>query len=357
MIVQFRTDTAIPLEAFSLLGINVKVSNTAIGRFGTGLKYAVAVILRHGGTIKLFIDGVEYEFYLANKEFRDKMFKQVRMRKKNRLGKWLSSKALPFTTEFGKDWQLWQAYRELESNTRDEAGETWSFDAASDDYLEPPATGTMIEINCPGFGDTLEEHEVFLPSEDKRGRVVYSDEKVTIYDRKSKNLYYQGIRVYSLRYPARLTYDFKSGAVILTEDRTAANSWYLMHNLAQVIQQNMSDTKILYKILSKPKDDNRFEPTFEVMELNFDHTEKGSPEFSHVATSLNRSGSGGRSVSGYYGSYSSYSSMTAKKLVELPRKQWDEIAKFLKRHSDAAEDEDQYKAVEALLAKLTVVCF
>ena len=73
MIVQFKTPTSVPLEAFSLMGVNVKTSNNAIGRFGTGLKYAVAVILRYGGSIQLFIDGVEHEFYLSKKEFRGKI--------------------------------------------------------------------------------------------------------------------------------------------------------------------------------------------------------------------------------------------------------------------------------------------
>lgn len=56
-VVQFRTPGLIPLEAFDTMGISAKVGDHPIGRFGTGLKYAVAVILREGGIIRLFRPG------------------------------------------------------------------------------------------------------------------------------------------------------------------------------------------------------------------------------------------------------------------------------------------------------------
>lgn len=335
MIVQFRTPTAIPLEAFSLLGVNVKTTTTAIGRFGTGLKYAVAVILRHGGIIKLFVEGVEYEFYLHSKEFRGKTFQQIRMRKRDSgpIGRWLSSKALPFTTEFGKDWKLWQAYRELESNTIDEGGETLTFvydgtNGGKSFRYDPPAKGTTIIVDCPGFYEVTQSSGVFLRDQD-HGLMVYSDDSVTIYDAPSKYLYYQGIRVYDLRYPARLTYDFKQGYVNLTEDRTAGNAWYLLHMLGLILQQKMDSRNVLYKVLSKSRDENRYTPTFETMELNFDHTEPGSAAFAVAAEKLNQSGTGGKSISGYYGSYGAYVQRKDEMSVTLPRKDWDLVSEAL----------------------------
>ena len=105
----FKTPGRIPLEAFSTFGINVKKSNDPIGRFGTGLKYAVAVILRLGGTIEFWVDGVHHIFYLKEDKFRGESFDFIRMKKeKGLLSKvgWEYTK-LPFTTELGKDWQLW----------------------------------------------------------------------------------------------------------------------------------------------------------------------------------------------------------------------------------------------------------
>jgi len=347
MIVQFKTPGEIPLDAFSLLGINVKHSPTAIGRFGTGLKYAVAVILRHGGEIKLFINMVEYEFYLAKKDFRGKTFQQVRMRKRGGLGKWLTSKALPFTTEFGKDWGLWQAYRELESNTRDEDGVT---SIGTD--MGIPARGTLIHVDCPGFHEHIEKAEAFLPEEKDRGNRVYSGPMVDIYDRPSKHLYYQGIRVFDLRYPARMTYDFKAPYVQLTEDRTAANSWNMMYHLAMIFQKEVTDRSILYKALSKTKDEDRWNATFETMDLNFDYTEEGSDSFALVAHRLTSAGSGGRSISGYYGSHSSYSSLQAEKSVSLPRLDWDNICTFIKEVRGQIDSKSVEASVDKLMAKI-----
>lgn len=327
MIVQFRTSTAIPIDSFALMGINVKNQPDAIGRFGTGLKYAVAVILRHGGDLKVFVDGVEYMFYLSDKEFRGKVFKQVRMKKRKGLASWFSSKALPFTTEFGKDWELWQAYRELESNTRDERGETVTFDDPEDPDAVPPAEGTVIQVDCHDFYEQISEAKVFLPAEP--GNLIYSDSIVNIYDAPSKFLYYQGIRVYSLRYPARLTYDFKKGSVQLTEDRTAGNNWYLIHVLSMIVQSKMERQDIIYKVLSKSKDQNRFTPTFETMELNFDYTEKGSPQFAHAAERLVWSGHAGKSVAGYVPSFSAYHSRKDDVTISMPRADWNRVEEAL----------------------------
>ena len=77
----FVTPGAFPLDAFTTFGTNVKPNTTTpIGHFGTGLKYAVAIALRLGGSVTLYTGGAEYGFYLEKKEFRGKVFNTVRMR-------------------------------------------------------------------------------------------------------------------------------------------------------------------------------------------------------------------------------------------------------------------------------------
>lgn len=359
-VVQFKTPTSIPLEAFSLLGVNVKTSQHAIGRFGTGLKYAVAVILRHGGILRLFIDKVEYEFYLSKKDFRGKTFQQVRMRKRDGLvGKWLSSKALPFTTEFGKDWELWQAYRELESNTRDEGGETASFemDDCPPDYLLPPEKGTMIQVELDAFFDSIVDGEVFLPLKSMgfEKKLVYSDPMVSIYDRPSVYLHYQGIRVFNLRYPARFTYDFKSPHVNLTEDRTAGNSWILMYHLARIIQNEVKDKSVLYKMLSQSTKVDRRGLTFETQDLNFETDSQGSDEFRGVVGTLVDSGSAGKSVVAFNtGRRAFISYRTASESVTLSDDKWNAILDTYRRAAqrDDLSDEERgaFEALERQLA-------
>ena len=43
--ISFITPTALPIEAATTMGVSVKETDGAIGKFGTGLKYAIAGVL------------------------------------------------------------------------------------------------------------------------------------------------------------------------------------------------------------------------------------------------------------------------------------------------------------------------
>jgi hypothetical protein len=341
-VVQFRTPGSIPIDAFTIMGVNVKIGDNPIGRFGTGLKYAVATILRAGGIIRLFVEDVEWEFYLSKKEFRGTEFQQVRMRKKNGLGKWVSSRALPFTTQLGRDWKLWQAYRELESNTRDEGGSTHIFETDPIDPdpmtgLEPepeeitrPKYGTVIEVECSDFAETIEREAVFLDTE--RLERVFKSPMVDIYDAPSNHLYYRGIRVYTLRYPSLFTYDFGAGQVTLTEDRTMGNVWSCMWNLAHIIQNSVEDSRVLDRILSKTD-----MASFENYELNFDSSGGGHffRERARYLGSLARLGLSGER---YYNEYQTEEEKEQKTSIELPDWAWEHIIHLLREAQNVGDE-------------------
>lgn len=321
-VVQFRTPGTIPLEAFDTMGMSAKVGDHPIGRFGTGLKYAIAVILRNHGQIRLFRDGTEYEFYLSKKSFRGVEFEHVRLRKKNGLGKWMTSRKMPFTTQLGRDWQLWQAYRELESNTRDEGGETVLVDHPS---MKGPESGTMIEVDCRGFSQCVEDENVFLDTD--RTERVFRSPKVDIYDTPSRYLYYRGIRVYELRYPSLYTYDFGEGVVTLTEDRTMGNVWSCMWDLAYTIQTKVEDETILDRILAKT--DNA---CFENYELNFG--DNGSDYFRQRVRVLSDMGRLGRSSQRYQSEYLSMPDPEPTTKIEMLDKDWETLLGILDEQED-----------------------
>lgn len=232
----FVTDGAIDLRAFTTFGVNVKPNTqNPIGFFGTGLKYAVAVLCRLGGKVTVVVDGVEHEFYSKAMEFRGKTFDMIRMRRrKGVLAKW-SYQALPYTTEFGKTWEPWQVYRELESNTRDENGATILVDeddSGGMSFLNDEHRGkTLIMVTEPKVIDAhLNRDQIFLPGGLK---VREGTDEVQVFNQPSKHLYYRGLRVADLDIPSAFTYNFL-GHVDLTEDRTIkftfmANSMILRH--------------------------------------------------------------------------------------------------------------------------------
>lgn len=322
-VVQFRTPGLIPLEAFTLMGINVKTSDHPIGRFGTGLKYAIAVILREGGIVRVFRDGVEHEFFLRKLTFRGEEFRQIGMRRRHGLGHWLRPVRLPFTTQLGRDWKLWQAYRELESNTRDEGGET----VLTDSPLENgPGGGTVIEVDCRGFSQAIEEEGVFLDTD--RVERVFRSPKVDIYDAPSRYLYCRGIRVYELRYPSLFTYDLGRDVVTLTEDRTIANVWSVMWDLARTIQHDVEDNRVLDRILEKSDT-----ASFENYELNF--SSDGSEIFRERVRYLGGLGRLGRSAERHHHEYLAKETQAPSTEIRLYDSQWNKIIEVLRdQHGD-----------------------
>ena len=105
----FSTKGVLDLSVITTFGVNVKPNtDNPIGYFGTGLKYAIAVLLRHGIKITLYTNGQEYQFYTKEKDIRGKEFMVCRYRKTGLLNKF-SYHELPFTTEHGKNWELWKS--------------------------------------------------------------------------------------------------------------------------------------------------------------------------------------------------------------------------------------------------------
>lgn len=116
----FENKGTLDMRALTVMGVNAKPKTTTpIGYFGTGLKYAMAILTRMGACVYVQPgDGTEYVVKSRRSEFRDKHFEFLYLEGLND-----QELALPFTTELGKNWELWQVVRELECNTRDENGE------------------------------------------------------------------------------------------------------------------------------------------------------------------------------------------------------------------------------------------
>lgn len=362
-ITRFRTNGAIPLDAFTTFGVNHKPTVTnPFGYFGTGLKYAVSIILKAGGTMRVFIDLVEYEFYIADKDFRGKNFEEVRMRKRKRnLMGWHGYQKLPFTTELGKNWDIWQAYRELESNTRDENGTTETYQA-EDDYVFKGEVGTTTIyvdnedfmnsrepsvnlIKDDDYGNTNVSSSTFLEFDDMDDP-IFSCRTFEIYEGASRHFYYQGIRVYDLQNPSRYTYNFKSPQVDLSEDRTAKNIWSLQYCLAEEIQE-MDDYDFIESVLKKGS-----VAWFETDTLQY-HSEGGST-FREVVEDLGDSGMGRMGVSFsatrssfYGGDYDP----DPKVEIELRTSEWEALAHAAQFTIDNDDDQTYRQALAKYLDK------
>lgn len=253
--VVFKTMTTLDIRAITTFGLNAKPNTKSpIGYFGTGLKMAIAVLLRHNITIRLFIGQTEYEFYRKAEDFRGTEYSQVMMKKRGwGINKWFAT-ALPFTTELAKNWTLWQAYRELESNTRDEGGTT-QLEFLKDlgvDVVGQANTTTFIIGPSAEFAEVYSKRdEYFLPEAVREW--AYSDANIQLFRRPSNAVYYRGIRIFDLKKPSLFTYNVLK-PIELTEDRTAKYEWALKGVVQDYLAQQ--DDRGLINYLLNATDDH-----------------------------------------------------------------------------------------------------
>lgn len=337
----FKTKGEIPLTSFTRFGVNAKIKTNPIGHFGTGLKYAISIILREGGTIKLYINEVEYEFYLRDVKFRGKSFQEIRMRKRPvGIIKWSKSTALPFTTELGKEWGLWQAYRELESNTRDEEeGESGHCESVT-----PQKGYTTILVDCEGFSEAAVQGSVFIDLNNLK--LVRSYPEFDLYEGSSKYLYCRGVRVYETRNPTRFTYDLKPSTVVLSEDRSAANIWSIQWDITYRFKTEQNQ-EFLERLLHKAE--CQF---FETHDLNFgDVTEE---KFKQTVKKMAPLGTLGPAGVSSFKLMSYQESVVREKSVTLSDKRWDTILNLLKREAQDRHhlNEEEHDPIFGILAEV-----
>lgn len=298
----FETDTVFDLSALDTSGMSAKPnSDNPIGYFGTGLKYAIAILLREGAKLDLYCNGDHYTFYTKERNFRGSVFHEVMYRRQNlKLTSRRKYVKLGFVTDLGKNWQLWQAFRELYSNTLDESGRCFSLDQDSyDNYgldvSQKVLDGkTLIVVEHFEFANLVERKgDIFL---DPRRETVVDCDDGNVSDKPSKHLYFRGMRALDLpdEEEALFTYNVMT-PLELTEDRTI-KSLYTVKGAIESIVSRSDNAQFIKQVLMAP------EKTFE-SNLNFQYEYGASKTFREVVTALRDEKSLNRSARAFYGSY------------------------------------------------------
>lgn len=234
----FSTPSPFDLRSLTIMGINAKPASggTPIGYFGTGLKYAVAVLKREGCEVAFRTPEASLEVISRKTDFRGKAFEELSL--------WNPATGdaipLPFTTELGKDWTPLMAYRELVTNTRDEGGTIYDGPEA-----RPPAS-LEISVSGEAIRSARSQHsKMFLDSPE----IIETLGMVQICEPHPEGgVFYRGMKVLDLPPGASaFTYNFTSG-VSLTEDR-AAKIYHLPYFLAEAIWQTQNP-RVISEIIS-----------------------------------------------------------------------------------------------------------
>lgn len=232
----FKNEGKLDINSIITFGVSVKEKESAIGFFGTGLKYAIAVLLRNGCTVAIKSGADIYSFGTEELIVRGKSFPIVTM----------NGKPLSFTTEYGKTWELWQAARELYSNCLDEGGIVTN----TIDYLFP---GTQVIVIGEEFKLVWKERHTFLLS----APVLWANDNIEVCEGPSDHVYYQGIRAYTLPTKSKFTYNLKSHQN-LTEDRALANWWSAQWDIIHALCSCDSTAILERVIINHPEDEQEW---------------------------------------------------------------------------------------------------
>jgi hypothetical protein len=237
MAIVFHNDGLIDPRAIKTFGVNVKDNANAIGYFGTGMKYALAVILRGGGEIYLYNGHTRIDFGLAHTEIRGKKFQVITM----------DDEMLGFTTELGKDWEPWMAFRELYCNALDEEGglveRNRQIDAGT--TVLPDEGNTMIVVKWVAFDLVYDEmSKYFLPRTKAPMHEVPG--LIEVYENENKGVFYKGVRVMLADGGRKFLYTYNLlGNHQLTEDRTLHAAWKTPEAIRELFTNHCDENKDL----------------------------------------------------------------------------------------------------------------
>ena len=249
--VVFENDGEIDVRAVRTFGISVKDKENPIGFFGTGLKYAIAILLRDNHLINISSGDKNYFFKEKDVNVRGKDFKVVAM----------NDEELSFTTRVGVNWEMWQAFRELYCNCLDESGKVYLAEMPP----TPQAGKTFVSVQGDAFRAHFHERDTIvlkLPEP-----MLVSDGKVQIYDKEARHLYYRGIRVEEFGNGKKSIFTYNVIAdQMLTEDRTLRFAHYAYTECYRAIAR-MTDKAMIRKAILCDDDRDMKEKFFNYTQL------------------------------------------------------------------------------------------
>ena len=217
--------------ALTLLGASTKRGDKSkIGKFGTGFKFALAYFLRND--IKPIIYNGKSEILIQVKPmmFNNTKFEVIH----------IDNTPTSITTEFGADWNLWQALREVYSNAVDEGGSKIELVKNLEHVTGTTAVYLPLNENIKLFYSQMDKYFAY------NRKPIYDNGKYTIYDKIDDKsiIYRKGIRVATVT--GLYDYDFEEFPI--NESRTPLNSWTTGEKVNELLIK-IDDVKIIRNIM------------------------------------------------------------------------------------------------------------
>lgn len=208
----FKNEGEIPVNAFKLLGASSKRGdNSKIGYYGTGLKYAIALLLRENIPFKIYSGDKEVKIGKRSTQFLDQKIDVMTV----------NNEKTSITLDAGIDWEPWFAIREIYSNTIDEGG-TMQVNATI--QPEKNTTKVYVDLSSEKLKDIFDNwNDYFTTSRAVQVQTVNGN----ILPKTSTNPYYtvfrKGIRAYNNK--SHSLFDYDLDLLEINESRVAKYSW------------------------------------------------------------------------------------------------------------------------------------
>lgn len=238
----FENPGEIDVRSICTFGVSVKEGENPIGFFGTGLKYAIAVLLRTGHEVTIQSGLSVVRFGLSKEAVRGQEFEFVTMSADDD-----APMPIGFTTQLGKQWELWMAYREIACNCKDEGGEG----AHSRSAPAPQPGITRVIVKGDAFEGVFHEgHRYILADQPAQALVT-----MEVRNRRGADVYYRGVRVMQTPAPCLYTYNLLE-TLSLTEDRTVKSPWDAKSKIARGVLRS-KDRQFITDVITA--DEHHFE--------------------------------------------------------------------------------------------------
>lgn len=237
----FTNKGEVPVNAFKLLGAsNKREDQSKIGFFGTGLKYAIAVLLREDVEFKVFSGLQEVKIGVRSTSFLDQKVQVITV----------NNEKTSITIEAGIDWEGWFAIREIYSNALDEGG------SIEIEEIKPEAGSTKIyvEMDSTKLGDVFQNWQKYFAN---KRPALYKNEYGRILAKlpgnQNYNVYRKGILSYKRQAVSLFDYDLNS--LDINESRVAKYSWQALEKSSDLLAK--SDSSQINEFINLSKDPKR----------------------------------------------------------------------------------------------------
>lgn len=220
--ISFENKGEVPINAFKLLGASTKRQDSSkIGYFGTGLKYALAVLLREDIEFKVYSGLKEVKIGLRKTKFIEDTVNVMTV----------NGEKTSITIDAGIDWEPWFAVREIYSNTLDENGEMKMAQAVQP---EVGKTKIYIQDNAAGLSDLFKNWAAYFTN---TRDMAYKDNNGSILPKLPTvpefTVFRKGIRAYTNRQQSIFDYDLNS--LDINESRVAKYDFQVKENCSELL--------------------------------------------------------------------------------------------------------------------------